>query len=92
LRKVIHLSPGECRVLACLTDERTFKTIAADLDVSINTAKTLALRAYRELGVNDRHAAVEAHRRFRRRGHYCEHLRVRDSLVTGWEFRHQAVT
>lgn len=86
------LAPGECVVLACLADERTYKEIALDLGVSINSVGTWAKRAYRKLSVSDRWAAVQAHRTLLRRHHRCDHLRVRDALVTDWEMRHQAVT
>ncbi len=87
MRKVVHLAPGECIILSCLSDERTYKEIALDLGVSINSVETWIKRAYRKLAVNDRHSAVQVHRRLIRSQHRCNHLRVRDALITDWELR-----
>lgn len=73
------LSPGECRVLERLADGSTFKDIALDFGVSVNTVTTQAQRAYRKLGVAHRYAASEKHRHLR--GHQCEHLRIRAERI-----------
>ena len=67
------LTPSECRVLERLEDESAlFKQIGPDLGISVNTAKTLALNAYRKLGARNRWRAVEKHKRLRQ--HVCHHL------------------
>ena len=68
------LTAAECRVLERLEDEAAlFKEIGPDLGISENTAKSLALNAYRKLGVRNRWRAVDRHRRLR--DHVCQHLR-----------------
>ena len=63
LSRACSLTPSECRVLIRLSDGSQFKEIAADLGVSVNTAKTWGQRAYRKLRVDNRRDAVIRHRR-----------------------------
>lgn len=53
---------AELRVLRLLDSDLTFREISAELDVSSDTVKSHARRAYRRLGVNSRAAAVAAAR------------------------------
>ena len=52
-----HLAPRECQVLSGLVGGRSYKQIAADLGVSIDTVRTYIRSLYRKLDV---HSATEA--------------------------------
>ncbi|HMR49403.1 MAG TPA: LuxR C-terminal-related transcriptional regulator [Arachnia sp.] len=57
-RQIVRLSARERVVLAELNSDRTLAQIAAGLSVSLNTVKKQSIAIYRELGVNDRAAAL----------------------------------
>lgn len=57
-RQIVRLSARERVVLAELNSDRTLAQIAGDLSVSPNTVKKQSIAIYRELGVNDRAAAL----------------------------------
>lgn len=52
-----HLSPREKQVLAHLGDGRSYKEIASDLELSIDTIRTYVRSLYRKLGA---HSVTEA--------------------------------
>lgn len=57
------LTPKELAVLARLPSHATYRAIAAQLYVSVNTVKTYVRSIYRKLGVSSRAEAVEVARR-----------------------------
>jgi DNA-binding NarL/FixJ family response regulator len=54
----IHLSPRERDVLGRLVEGRSYKQVAADLDVSIDTVRTYIRSLYKKLQVHSVSAAV----------------------------------
>jgi DNA-binding NarL/FixJ family response regulator len=56
--KEIHLSPREEMVLNCLAKGLTYKQIADQLDISIDTIRTYLRRVYEKLHVQSRTEAV----------------------------------
>ena len=56
--KEIHLSPREQAVLDCLAKGLTYKQIADQLEISIDTIRTYLRRIYEKLHVQSRTAAV----------------------------------
>jgi DNA-binding NarL/FixJ family response regulator len=56
--KQIHLSPREEAVLICLAKGLTYKQIADQLDISIDTIRTYLRRVYEKLHVQSRTEAV----------------------------------
>ncbi len=59
-----HLSPREQTVLDCLAKGLTYKQIADQLDISIDTIRTYLRRIYEKLHVQSRTAAVAKYLRF----------------------------
>jgi DNA-binding NarL/FixJ family response regulator len=57
-KKQIHLSPREEAVLDCLAKGLTYKQIADQLDISIDTIRTYLRRIYEKLHVQSRTEAV----------------------------------
>jgi DNA-binding NarL/FixJ family response regulator len=56
--KQVHLSPREEMVLSCLAKGLTYKEIADQLDISIDTIRTYLRRIYEKLHVQSRTEAV----------------------------------
>jgi DNA-binding NarL/FixJ family response regulator len=56
--KQVHLSPREESVLNCLAKGLTYKQIADQLDISIDTIRTYLRRIYEKLHVQSRTEAV----------------------------------
>jgi len=56
------LTPAEVRILNMLPSHLTFREIAEELHVSLNTIKTQAISVYRKLGVRSRSQAVDVAR------------------------------
>ena len=56
--KLVHLSPREESVLNCLAKGLTYKQIADQLDISIDTIRTYLRRIYEKLHVQSRTEAV----------------------------------
>jgi DNA-binding NarL/FixJ family response regulator len=56
--KLVHLSPREEMVLNCLAKGLTYKQIADQLDISIDTIRTYLRRIYEKLHVQSRTEAV----------------------------------
>jgi len=56
--KLTHLSPREEAVLNCLAKGLTYKQIADQLDISIDTIRTYLRRVYEKLHVQSRTEAV----------------------------------
>ena len=57
-KKQTHLSPREEMVLDCLAKGLTYKQIADQLDISIDTIRTYIRRIYEKLQVHSRTEAV----------------------------------
>ena len=57
-KKQVHLSPREEAVLDCLAKGLTYKQIADQLDISIDTIRTYLRRIYEKLHVQSRTEAV----------------------------------
>lgn len=54
----VHLSPREQTVLECLAKGLTYKQIAGQLQISIDTIRTYLRRIYEKLHVQSRTEAV----------------------------------
>lgn len=56
---VMRLSPRELQMLQALADGRTVVQVAADIHVSLATAKTYVARLYTKLGAHNAANAVD---------------------------------
>jgi len=65
IRPIFGLTPAEMKVLECLVDGMSAETLAAELNITLETARTHIRRVYNKMDVSSREQLIALTNRFR---------------------------